>query len=140
MYIASIRRSTSFSINAMVAAETMEGINGNKAYGLPHNLVADILKKYNRTVTSVKTIAVTSDDLVKYLGIYSSTEIALKITITKRDNILIAQATGQSSFELIPTDKDKFTFDEAGILLEFNAINKSMILKESGKQYSFRQE
>lgn len=35
-------------INAMVAAETMEGINGNKAYGLPHNLVIDLLKKYNK--------------------------------------------------------------------------------------------
>lgn len=36
-------------INAMVAAETMVGINGNKAYALPQQLVADILKKYNRT-------------------------------------------------------------------------------------------
>jgi len=35
-------------INAMVAAETMEGINGNKAYALPHKLVTDILKKYGR--------------------------------------------------------------------------------------------
>ena len=35
-------------INAMVAAETMEGINGNKSYALPHKLVMDILKKYNR--------------------------------------------------------------------------------------------
>jgi L-aminopeptidase/D-esterase-like protein len=35
-------------INAMVAAETMEGINGNKAYALPHKLVMDVLKKYNR--------------------------------------------------------------------------------------------
>lgn len=35
-------------INAMVAAETMEGINGNKAYALPHKKVIDILKKYNR--------------------------------------------------------------------------------------------
>jgi L-aminopeptidase/D-esterase-like protein len=35
-------------INAMVAAETMEGINGNKAYALPHQLVIDILKKYKR--------------------------------------------------------------------------------------------
>ena len=35
-------------INAMVAAETMEGINGNKAYALPHNLVIELLKKYNR--------------------------------------------------------------------------------------------
>jgi D-aminopeptidase len=35
-------------INAMVAAETMEGINGNKAYALPHELVVEVLKKYNR--------------------------------------------------------------------------------------------
>ncbi len=35
-------------INAMVAAETTEGINGNKAYALPHQLVIDVLKKYNR--------------------------------------------------------------------------------------------
>lgn len=35
-------------INAMVAAETMEGINGNKAYALPHKLVVDLLKKYGR--------------------------------------------------------------------------------------------
>ena len=35
-------------INAMVAAETMEGINGNKAYALPHKAVIDLLKKYKR--------------------------------------------------------------------------------------------
>ena len=35
-------------INAMIAAETMEGINGNKAYALPHDLLIDTLKKYNR--------------------------------------------------------------------------------------------
>ncbi len=35
-------------INAMVAAETMEGINGNKAYALPHELLVKTLKKYNR--------------------------------------------------------------------------------------------
>jgi D-aminopeptidase len=35
-------------INAMVAAETMEGINGNKAHALPHDLLIKTLKKYNR--------------------------------------------------------------------------------------------
>ena len=35
-------------INTMVAAETMEGINGNKAYALPHDLLVETLKKYNR--------------------------------------------------------------------------------------------
>lgn len=35
-------------INAMVAAETMEGINGNKSYAIPHDLLKLTLKKYNR--------------------------------------------------------------------------------------------
>lgn len=35
-------------INAMVAAKTMEGINGNKAYALPHKQVVDLLRKYNQ--------------------------------------------------------------------------------------------
>ncbi len=35
-------------INAMVAAETTEGINGNKSYALPHKTVIDLLRKYGR--------------------------------------------------------------------------------------------
>ncbi|WPO93152.1 P1 family peptidase [Chryseobacterium sp. HR92] len=35
-------------INAMIAAETMEGVNGNKSYALPHQPVIDILRKYKR--------------------------------------------------------------------------------------------
>lgn len=35
-------------INALVAAETMEGINGNKSYAIPHDLLLKTLKKYKR--------------------------------------------------------------------------------------------
>lgn len=35
-------------LNAMVAAETLEGINGNKVYKLPQGAVLKILRKYNR--------------------------------------------------------------------------------------------
>jgi L-aminopeptidase/D-esterase-like protein len=35
-------------LNAMVAAETMTGFNGNKVYALPHDRLKEILKKYNR--------------------------------------------------------------------------------------------
>ena len=35
-------------INAMIAAETMEGINGNTSYAIPHDLLIETLKKYNR--------------------------------------------------------------------------------------------
>jgi L-aminopeptidase/D-esterase-like protein len=35
-------------INALIAAETMEGINGNKSYAIPHDLLVQVLEKYNR--------------------------------------------------------------------------------------------
>jgi len=35
-------------VNAMIAAETMEGINGNKVYAIPHDRLIAVLKKYNR--------------------------------------------------------------------------------------------
>ena len=48
LFEATIQATEEAIINAMVAAETMEGVNGNKSYALPHKLVIDILKKYNR--------------------------------------------------------------------------------------------
>jgi D-aminopeptidase len=35
-------------VNAMIAAETMEGINGNKVFAIPHDRLIAVLKKYNR--------------------------------------------------------------------------------------------
>ncbi len=35
-------------INALVAAETMKGYNGNTAFALPHDRLKEVLKKYNR--------------------------------------------------------------------------------------------
>jgi len=48
LFEATIQATEEAIINAMVAAETMEGINGNKSYALPHKQVIEILKKYNR--------------------------------------------------------------------------------------------
>ena len=35
-------------LNALVAAETMTGINGNTVHALPHDRLREVLKKYNR--------------------------------------------------------------------------------------------
>ena len=35
-------------VNAMLAAETMKGLNGNTAYALPHDRLVEALRKYNR--------------------------------------------------------------------------------------------
>lgn len=39
-------------VNALVAAETMEGIDGNTVYALPHDRLRTILRKYGRLVES----------------------------------------------------------------------------------------
>lgn len=86
------------------------------------------------------TFLLTSEDLDKYLGVYASKQIPMKITITKDGNNLIAQGTGQPSFPLEATDKDKFKFDQAGAKFEFNPNEKIMILFQGGGQITFTKE
>jgi len=48
LFEATVQATEEAVINAMVAARTMEGINGNKSYALPHKATLRVLKKYNR--------------------------------------------------------------------------------------------
>jgi D-alanyl-D-alanine carboxypeptidase len=89
---------------------------------------------------SFKIYDLKSKDLDKYLGIYSSPSFPLKITITKSEKILIAQATGQSAFNLEAIEKNKFEFKQAGIVLEFDTINKQMTLKQGGGTFKLTKE
>jgi CubicO group peptidase (beta-lactamase class C family) len=86
------------------------------------------------------SITLKTEDLDKYLGVYSSTQIPLKITITKNNTTLISQATEQSPFPLEATEKDKFTFDPAGIKMEFNPDKNEMTLKQGGETVLFTKE
>jgi D-alanyl-D-alanine carboxypeptidase len=92
-------------------------------------------KEYS--IPAFNTISLRSEDLDNYLGIYSSKEVPLKITITKENTTLIAQATGQSSFPLEAVEKDKFKFDPAGVKMEFNPDRNELILKQGGGKFIF---
>lgn len=78
-------------------------------------------------------ITLKTEDLDKYVGVYSSIQNPLKVTITKNTTTLISQATGQSSFPLEATEKDKFKFDPAGVKVEFNPDKNEMTLKQGKK-------
>ena len=86
------------------------------------------------------TYELTAEDLDKYLGVYSSGQIPLKMTITKSNNQLFAQLTGQPSFPLEATEKDKFQFLQAGVILEFNPTDKTVVLKQRGAVINFVRE
>jgi D-alanyl-D-alanine carboxypeptidase len=85
-------------------------------------------------------MVVNSEDLDQYLGIYSSTAIPLKITISKQGSQLMAQATGQPAFPLEAFEVNKFRFDQAGIKMEFIPDDKKLILNQGGGRFEFLME
>jgi L-aminopeptidase/D-esterase-like protein len=48
LFRAAVEATEEAILNAMVAAETMTGANGNTVYALPHERLREILRKYNR--------------------------------------------------------------------------------------------
>jgi D-aminopeptidase len=50
IFLATVQATEEAVVNAMVAAETMTGINGHTVIALPHDRLREVLKKYNRLV------------------------------------------------------------------------------------------
>ena len=50
IFLATVQATEEAVINAMVAAETMTGVNNRKVIALPHDRLREVLKKYNRLV------------------------------------------------------------------------------------------
>jgi D-aminopeptidase len=48
LFLATVQATEEAVVNAMVAAETMKGINDHEVIALPHDQLREVLKKYNR--------------------------------------------------------------------------------------------
>jgi D-aminopeptidase len=48
LFEATVEATEESIVNAMVAADTMTGIEGRTVMGLPHDQLVTVLKKYNR--------------------------------------------------------------------------------------------
>ena len=92
-------------------------------YGKPYRL-PDL-----RPATSVNVAAA---DLNQLTGTYASTQIPLKITVTASGTTLTAQATGQPALPLTAKSKTQFTFDQAGIMMDFDAAQHTFTLRQGG--------
>lgn len=124
--------------DGITAALTSNGSN----YNNNNILIALLSTAYQKPfeIPNLTTIEVSDQDLETYSGVYSSKQIPLKITITKKDKILTAQATGQPSFALEASEKDKFKSDQIGAVLEFAPAKKQMTLKQGGATLIFNKE
>ncbi|MDT0651613.1 serine hydrolase domain-containing protein [Autumnicola edwardsiae] len=127
-----------FPEDKLTISLSSNGVNYNK-----NNILLAVLATfYNNSydLPNFETIELTSEDLEKYLGTYSSDQIPLKITCTKQGNTLITQATGQKAFPLEATVEDIFTYEQAGITLEFNPTENEVTLKQGGGEFLFKKE
>ena len=52
LFAATVQATEEAVINAMVAAETMTGIENHRVIALPHDRLREVLKKYNRLAQS----------------------------------------------------------------------------------------
>lgn len=115
--------------------------NGN-VYGTNEIMIGALSIYYNRPfeIPTFKTYPITAAELEPLKGVYASKQIPLKITITTKGNIMYAQATGQPAFPLEATDKNSFKFDQADVVLLFNAEKHEMTLKQGGGEFTFVKE
>lgn len=79
-----------------------------------------------------------------YEGVYDSKDVPLKITIKQNGNLLTAQATGQSAFNLTAVSDTEFKFEPAHIKMDFT-IEKDgsihqFILNQNGMKILFTKE
>ncbi len=112
--------------------------NSLPATNLPVREVRNII--YNEPIVSDTPIQLKSEDLDKYLGVYSAENFPLKITISKKDVVLYAQATGQGEFPMISYKDHTFKFEPANIKIVFNIAENNFEMTQSGMKVLLKKE
>ena len=107
-----------------------------------NDITVDALKcAYNMEVNFPDpSMKLTSEDLDRYLGVYSTSSLPIKITVTKNGSVLVAQGTGQASFNLTPVSLNIFEMKAAGIVMEFQPKKGVMTLKQGGGVFLMERE
>lgn len=97
---------------------------------------------YNRPfqIPTFETIVVSADVLDRYVGVYSSPEVAARFTITREDSTLYVAPGNQNPAALEATSENTFQLLGGGLVFEFNAATGQMILKRSGGPIVFTKE
>jgi len=86
------------------------------------------------------TLTLKTEDLDPYLGTYATAQLPVKITITKKDAVLMGQATGQPAFPLEAVKVNEFKFTAAGVVLIFDPAKKEMTLHQGGGTFVMKKE
>ncbi len=106
------------------------------------NIVNGIFDIYwNRPfeIPAFDSVEVSPEVLDRYVGVYSTPDAPVKLTITRRGTTLYFQPPGQSAVSLEATAQDKFKIDPA-VFFEFDAAKNQMIVKRRGGERVFTKD
>jgi hypothetical protein len=78
--------------------------------------------------------------LTPYTGVFSSSQMRVKLTFFESNNQLMLQFTGQEPFALEPAGTDKFVFGAAGVTFQFSPDKATVIYTQGGSEATFKRD
>ncbi|MGE5480253.1 MAG: serine hydrolase [Chloroflexota bacterium] len=93
-------------------------------------------------IPSFKVVSVPKEILDSYVGVYTSEELPMEITIKRDGGKLTAQATGQRELTLDASSETAFTFRPAGLEITFSRDGASpkFTLKQGGMSFNYKKK
>lgn len=79
-------------------------------------------------------------DLEPYVGTYSNSEQPFKLSFSKKDKTLMAQATGQTMVTLQALGNHSFAYTSANIVFKFDPSTQKVTLRQGSDQKEFKKE
>ncbi len=103
--------------------------------------ITDIYYDKPFEIPAFEAIAISTEVLDQYVGVYATTAAPVKFTVTRNGTTLYIQPPGQSAAPLEATAQDKFKIEGTnGVTFEFDAAKKQMIMKRAGVERIFTKE
>ena len=82
----------------------------------------------------------TVEILTDYLGVYSSPDLPMKITVTENNGTLVLEAEGQPALPVESEGGGEFSMEEAGLSIQFNAEKNGFKLDLGGQTFDLTKE
>ena len=104
-----------------------------------NDIMLGILSIYYKSPFRFPVFETLNPEKIKdYVGIYSSKDIPLKVTIFEKNGALYGQATGQPEFPLTYASDDLFYFQAGNIEIDF--VNDGFVLKQGRNKFNYKKE
>ena len=80
-------------------------------------------------------------DVEPYVGTYSSAELPIKLTFSKKEKTLLAKTSNSSQeFAMQAAGNHVFRIDQIGVTVEFKPQEKKLVLMEGTQKREFVKE